>query len=596
MQLPVTLVPVPAPPVDQRVRRNARLPDEGEKPNRYHLPRGLESGSPVGYRTRLPLREDEVAAAARLLSLPRPTTFVPDAAPPSEQALFEEVSLGVLSSRQSTNYRGFRQVTLGPADSARAAGLLDRLAGREGPVLSHATHTHLVLGVPYRTPFTQLLTFVGHKPFRSLLSVPGRAWSKWREHAVDIPTIGYLTDLHVGILAEACERAAVLASGGRRGANVLMAPFAGAKTRAANADAIRALEDLAGLSAADRRSGWGLQLVSQVGVLPAPVDIPDQTARRIAASCLAMRSERIQPGVNNEPKAPAPYQVRQDMDVPEELNVMCGRAAYNAMVHWTGLSREDAKSALLLERVDVLTPGGKGRLRQIRGELGAITDKVVETLPKWIDLPSGRFFSRNAERGRKAFALAGQRVYIGGLDRGDIERRGLAWEAGIRAAGAAAARSALTAELAGLIGLPGDCDLLTGVCLMAGPVNQNDIGKQFFGYADLLAGAHPGQDPTSLLVWTLKAKTISDPLGNEEQLLNAARKGALVDLRPAPHEVVSVRAADGRLHPMRREGDRTSLERAFADEGNFVVSAQGADIPGNRGEKWHATGDGGPVW
>ena len=521
---------------------------------------------------------------------------MPDAAPPTEQALFEEVSLGVLSSRQSTNYRGFRQVTLGPADSARAAGLLDRLSGREGPALSHATHTHLVLGVPYRTPFTQLLTFVGHKPFRSLVSVPGRAWSKWREHAVDIPTIGYLTDLHIGILAEACERAAVLASGGQRGANVVMAPFAGAKARAANADAIRALEDLAGLSPADRRKGWGLQLVAQVGVLPEPVDIPEATARRIAASCLAMRSERIQPGVNNEPKAPAAYQVRQDMDVPEELNVMCGRAAYNAMVHWTGLSRDEAKSALLLERVDVLTAGGKGRLRQIRGELDAVTDKVVETLPKWIDLPSGRFFSRNAERGRKAFALAGQRVYIGGLDRGDIERRGLAWEAAIRAAGAAAARSALTAELAGLIGLPEDCDLLSGVCLMAGPVNQNDIGKQFFGYADLLSGAHQGQDPTSLLVWTLKAKTISDPLGNEEQLLNATRKGALVDLRPAPHEVVSIRTSDGRIEPMRRQGERTSQERAFADLGNFVLSAQGADIPGNRGERWHATGDGGAVW
>ena len=596
MQLPISLVPVTPPPTEARVRRNARLPEDGEKPNRYHLPRGIQSGSPVGYRTRLSLRGAEIAAAAHLLSLPRPTSFLAGAEPPTEQALFEESSLGVLSSRQSTNYRGFRQVTLGPDDSARAAGLLDRLTRREGPALTDATHTHLVLGIPYRTPFTQLLTFVGHKPFKSLLSVPGRAWSKWRHHDVDIPTIGYLTDLHIGILAEACERAAVLASGGLRGANVFMGPFAGTQARRENDAAIRELEDLAGLTASDRRKGWGLQLVAQVGALPTPIDMPAETARRIAASCLAMRSERIQPGVNNEPKAPAPYQVRQDMDVPDELNTMCGRAAYNAMVHWTGLTREEAKAALLLERVDVLTPGGKGRLRQIRGELGAITDKVVETLPKWIDVPSGRFFSRNAERGRKAFALAGQRVYIGGLDRADIERRGLSWEAGIRAAGAAAARSALTAELAGLIDLPVDCDLLTGVCLMAGPVNQNDIGKQFFGYADLLAGAHPGKDPTSLLVWTLKAKTIADPLGNEEQLLNPARKGALVDLRAAPHEVASVRSSDGRINPMRREGERTSEERAFSDQGNFVVSAQGADIPGNRGERWHATGVGGPVW
>jgi hypothetical protein len=413
---------------------------------------------------------------------------------------------------------------------------------------------------------------------------------------VDIPTIGYLTHLHVGILAEACERAAVLASAGERGANVFMAPFAGPAVRAANADAIRALEDLAGLSAADRRRGWGLQLVAQVGALPEPIDMPAPTARRIAASCLAMRSERIQPGVNNEAKAPAGYQVRQDMDVPEHLGTMCGRAAYNAMVHWTGLDRPAAKQALLLERVDVLTPGGKGRLRQIRGELEAITDKVVETLPKWADIPSGRFLSRNAERGRKAFALAGQRVYIGGLDRADVERRGMSWEAGIRAAGAAAARSALTAELGGLIDLPEDCDLLTGVCLMAGPVNQNDVGKQFFGYADLLAGAHPDRDPTSLLVWTLKAKTVADPLGNEEQLLNPARKGALVDLRAAPHEVASVRGGDGSIRPMRSESGRTSQERAFSDQDNFVVAPDGAEIPGNRGERWHGTGDGGPVW
>ena len=131
---------------------------------------------------------------------------------------------------------------------------------------------------------------------------------------------------------------------------------------------------------------------------------------------------------------------------------------------------------------------------------------------------------------------------------------------------------------------------------MAGPVNQNDIGKQFFGYADLLAGAHPDRDPTALLVWTLKAKTIGDPLGNEEQLLNAARKGALVDLRAAPHEVVAVRTAAGDVVPMRRDGERTSTERAFGDLGNFVTAPDGTDIPGNRGERWHATGDGGSVW
>jgi hypothetical protein len=33
-------------------------------------------------------------------------------------------------------------------------------------------------------------------------------------------------------------------------------------------------------------------------------------------------------------------------------------------------------------------------------------------------------------------------------------------------------------------------------------------------------------------VWTVKAKTVADPIGNEEQLMNPAQKGALVDLRP----------------------------------------------------------------
>ena len=184
-----------------------------------------------------------------------------------------------------------------------------------------------------------------------------------------------------------------------------MAPFAGASRRASNATIIRELETLAGLSPAERRRGWGIHLVAQVGELPERLAISEASARRIAANCLAFRSERIQPGVNAEERAPAPYQRRQTMDIPDELVEMCGRAAYNAMIHWTGLSRDAAKSALLLERVDVLTDGGKDRLREIRKELHHVTDKVVETLPQWIDVPSGRFFSRNAERGRKALSL-----------------------------------------------------------------------------------------------------------------------------------------------------------------------------------------------
>jgi len=159
------------------------------------------------------------------------------------------------------------------------------------------------------------------------------------------------------------------------------------------------------------------------------------------------------------------------------------------------------------------------------------------------------------------------------------------WDLAVRAFGAAAARSALVGEIGGVVDLPEDCDLLAGICLMAGPVNQNDIGKTFYGYKDLLCGAFPTQDPTSLLVWTMKAKTIADPIGNEEQLMNAARKGALVDLRPAPHEVVSLKRASG-FERMRKRGTRTNAERAFEDIGNFVTDRSGRGIPGNRGSRW----------
>jgi hypothetical protein len=141
------------------------------------------------------------------------------------------------------------------------------------------------------------------------------------------------------------------------------------------------------------------------------------------------------------------------------------------------------------------------------------------------------------------------------------------------------------AELMGVVELPGDCDLLCGLCLMAGPVNQNDIGKQFYGERDLLAQTYPDRDPTSLLVWTLKAKTVADPIGNEEQLLSKARQGALVDLRCGPHEVCTVEQG-GKLVPMRQRDGRVNAERAFGDVGNFVTAADGREIPGNRGSAW----------
>ena len=578
MQKPVDLIPISPPPEPQRVSRGAVFAAEGEKRTRYSLPTQLDTASPVGYRTRVSLTREEAVEALQLLSLTRPTAFEPATAL-TDQALFEECALGVLTARQSTNYRGHRQVTLGPEDSALAAEVLRGLP-HEAPVLDNASHTHIVLTRPYRTPFTLLLTFIGHRPLASLLTVPARAWRKRFHHADDIPTIGFLQQLHVGVLADAMERAAVIASNGRRRAQIFMGAFTGRQRS-------RALEDLAGLTDRDRRAGWQIALVAQIGqaVEGEAVDIRPSTCRKVGANLMAFRSERIQPGVNQEAKAPPAYQERQDMDVPEELVVMAGRAAYNAFAHWTGCDRERSKDLLLLERVDVLSPNGKTRLREIRSQLGAITDQVVRRIPKWVDWPTGRAFSRNANRGRKAFALAGQRIYIVGLSKGEMASEDIDWNLAVRAVGAACARGALVGELIGATEIPDGCDLLAGICLMAGPVNQNDIGKSFYGGRDLLAGAFPDRDPTSLLVWTLKAKTVADPIGNEEQLLNAARKGALVDLRPGPHEAISVRRG-GALHPFRQRDGVVNQERAFADQQNFVTDPSGVDIPGNRGRSW----------
>ncbi|MFK7926676.1 MAG: hypothetical protein AB8H79_00695 [Myxococcota bacterium] len=579
---PVQAVPIPPPPADQHRHRSAVFAPKGTKRDRYHLPEGLQSGSPVGYRTRASLTSEEATQALGLLSLGRPAAFVADGAPILEEELFEQSALGVLVSRQSTNYRGHRQISLGAEDSAKAAGLL-REIGMEAPVLDHALATHFVLSRPYRTPFTLLLTLIGHKPVLSLLTVPLRAYRKRVHLRDDIPTIGYLQHLHVGILADAMDRAVVVSSGGRRRAQVFQRAFCSATTRSS---ARTALESLIGLTPAERRQGWRISIVAQEGEV-APdeqVRIPRDSLRKIGANLMSFRSERIQPGVNQEERAPEAYQHRQDMDVPEDLVEQAGRAGFNAFCHWTGVDRDTAKKLVVLERVDVLTDAGKGRLREIRKHLLDVTEQVVKSIPLWADLPTGRAFSRNAARGKKAFALAGQRIYIGGLCRDEVEAAGLEWNHAVRCAGALAARGTLVAEIMGTTQIPDGCDLLAGTCLMAGPVNQNDVGKSFYGHQDLLAKAAPGRHPTSLLVWTLKAKTVADPIGNEQQLMDAERKGALVDLRPAPHEVVEV-VRGGQRRALRAEGN---TERAFGDVGNFVRAPNGAAIPGNEGSPWDA--------
>jgi hypothetical protein len=581
---PIEFVPITPPPPSQRWRRGATFAAAGERRSRYSLPESLQSSSPIGFRTRVSLSENEARQLLSIVSSGRPTRFV-RAGAITEQRLFEEACLGVIVARQSTNFRGFKDVVVGGEDAARVAALLRRIGHSEAPVLDDASHVHVVLSRPYRTPFTMLLTFIGHAPVVSLATVPVRALQKRFAHKDDIPTIGYLQELHLGILGDVIERGVVIASRGRARAQVHLAPCEG-KSRDAR-EALAELEALVGLSAADKRDGWHIGIVAQVGDVDATerIELDEHTASRLGAALVSMRSERIQPGVNNEEAAPEPYRERQDMDVPDELTVQCGRALYNAFAHFSGLGREAAKELVMLERVDVLTPGGKERLRGIRRDLEAVAERVIKNIPLWADLPLGRALSRNTARGKKAFALAGQRIYIGGLSRGEVKARGLSFDHAVRAFGAASARAALVAEISGSTDIPAGCDLLAGICLMAGPVNQNDIGKTFYGDPDLLASAFPGRDPTSLLVWTLKAKTVADPVGNEEQLMNPARKGALVDLRPGPHEVVVVKRG-ARYAPLRQRDGRTNQERAFAAVGNFVVDGEGREIPGNRGAPW----------
>lgn len=581
---PIAFIPCPPPSEEQQVKRDADWPQEGEKSSRYTLPERLDSASPVGYRTRISLTEAEAAEIAPLFALERPTAFV-EGETIREKELFEECSLGVLTSRQSTNFRGHKQVTFGPDSSDVIGTLLKQLKDLEAPVLDGAQATHVVLTRPYRTPFTLLLTFVGHVPILSLFTVPWRALRKRFAHADDVPSVGYLQHLHLGILADVMERAAVIASRGQRMAQIFQAPFSSVERRTENAAVLKQLTLMTGLSKAEQAQGWRIGLVAQVGAVEPPVAISESTCRKLGANLMALRSERIQPGVNAEEKAPRQYHGKQDMDVPEELATMAGRAAYNSFAHWTQCDREDAKKLMLMERVDVLTPGGKERLRAIRQELSDITDRLIARFPLWADLPTGKAFTKNAARGRKAFALAGQRIYIGGLDKNAVSAAGIDGALAVQALGAAASRGAQYCEIAGLVNLPSTCDLLTGTCLMAGPVNQNDIGKQFYGYRDLLSGAFPDVDPTSLLVWTLKAKTVADPIGNEEQLMNEKRKGSLVDLRSGPHELVQI--ANGKTRtPLRSSNDQFNQERAYGDQGNFVLSPTGKPIPGNEGETW----------
>lgn len=586
MQKEIEVITILPPPQEERVSREARFYPPDLPRDRYALPESVETCSPVGFRQRVYFTKDEMKQYMPLLSLEPPVKF--EATEVTDQELFEESSLGIMNSRQSTNYNGHMQRTFGPEQSREITQILRESLG-ESAALDEAAYTHITLSRAYKTPFTLLLTFAGHKPLLSLLSVPWRALKKRFLGATDIPTISYLRGLHLGILADGIERAVAIASQGARGAHVLLKPFCG-EERLKNAEMIKKLTALCQLSSKEKSEGWEVSLVSQVGKLPEANQISlvggASAWRKIGAALLALRSERIQPGVNHEPKAPPAYHRRQTMDVSEEHTIQAGRAAYNAFSRWLEIDRDLAKDLLLNDRVDVLTPSGKNRLRKIRRALADATDCLVRDLPLWVDLPTGKLFSRNANKGRKAFALAGQRIYLMGLSGEELQQNHIDWNLAICATGAAAARSALYSELMGCTDVPEGCDMLAGVCLMAGPVNQNDIGKTFYGHPDLLDETLSHRGPTSLLVWTLKAKTVADPVGNEEQLLNPKRKGALVDLRPAPHQVVSITDHQGRFKPFRSQGGLFSKERAFSDIGNLLTDPDGVEIKGNAGEAW----------
>ena len=420
-QKEIEVVTITPPPKEECVRREARFYPPDHPRDRYALPESISSSSPIGYRERVHFSKSEMSDYMSLLSLEPPKVFEPSREI-TDQDLFEESSLAILSSRQSTNFTGQHQRTFGEARSREITSLLREHLGEEA-ALDNVAYTHITLTRPYKTPFTLLLTFAGHKPLLSLLSVPWRAITKRFRGVTDIPTIGYLRSLHLGIHADDLERAVVIASQGLRKANVILKPLTGER-RTENSKLIKQLTNICKLSPQEPREGLRVSMVTQVGAVGESerVSLKGGKAswRKLGAALLAMRSERIQPGVNHEPKAPPAYHRRQTMDVSEELTIQAGRAAYNAFSRWLEIDRDLAKDILLNDRVDVLTPTGKSRLRKIRRSLADATDCLVRDLPLWVDLPTGRLFSRNANKGRKAFALAGQRIYIMGLSKEEL--------------------------------------------------------------------------------------------------------------------------------------------------------------------------------
>ena len=58
-----------------------------------------------------------------------------------------------------------------------------------------------------------------------------------------------------------------------------------------------------------------------------------------------------------------------------------------------------------------------------------------------------------------------------------------------------------------------------------------------------------------------------------------------MDLRPGPHEVVSI-VQEGQHLPMRKQGETVNQERAFGDQMGFTTDPDSKHIPGNTGQDW----------
>ena len=135
-----------------------------------------------------------------------------------------------------------------------------------------------------------------------------------------------------------------------------------------------------------------------------------------------------------------------------------------------------------------------------------------------------------------------------------MTQKGVAWERAVRAAGLQL-RGGPHVRF-GLIDLPESC--IAYRVLPHGRSGQPERHRQAVLRLPRPAGwGAPGVTPCRL-VWTLKAKTIADPIGNEEQTAQSRPEGALVDLRCGPHEAVWVVDNDGTRRPMRKEGERVS--------------------------------------